>query len=67
MGRSGPKDKRVADESVVVMMGRTTQPFRSEGALLYLKSFNTSEAGENDKGFHESARTEEKDIRQGEG
>jgi hypothetical protein len=56
----------VADESVVAKMGRTTQPYRSEGTLLCLKSFIGGEAGENDKGFHKSAGTEEKDIQEGE-
>jgi len=56
----------VADESAVARMARTTQPCRSEGALLYLKSFNRGEAGKNDKGFHESAGAEEKDIQEGE-
>jgi hypothetical protein len=47
-------------------MVRTTQPYWSEGTLLYLESFNGGEAGKNDKGFHEFAGTEEKDIHQGE-
>jgi hypothetical protein len=42
----------VADEPGVVEMVRTTEPYRSEGALLYLESFDRGEAGENDKGFH---------------
>ena len=61
-----PTGERVADESAVAMMARTTQPCRSEGALLYLKSFIGGKAGKNDKGFHESAGTEEKDIQEGE-
>jgi hypothetical protein len=56
----------VADESVVAMMERTTQPYRSEGALLYLKSFIGGKAGKNDKSFHGTAGTEEKDIQEGE-
>ena len=56
----------MADESVVVMMARTTQPSRSEGALLYLKSFFGGEVGKNDKNFHKSTGTEGKDIQQGE-
>jgi len=47
-------------------MARTTQPCRSEGALLYSKSFFRGKAGKNDKGFHKSAGTEEEDIHQGE-
>ena len=54
--------ERVADESAVVMMARTTQPYRSEGALLYLKSFNRGEAGKNDECFHTTAGTEAEDI-----
>jgi hypothetical protein len=56
----------VADESVVVGRVRTTQPYRSEGALLCLRSFDGGEAGENDKSFRRTARTEAKDIRQSE-
>ncbi len=56
----------MADESVVVEMVRTTQPYWSEGALLYFKSFNGGEAGRNDKSFHKTAGTEEKDIQEGE-
>jgi hypothetical protein len=56
----------VADESAVARMVRTTQPYWSEGTLLYLKSFYGGEAGKNGKGFHEFAGTEEKDIQQGE-
>jgi hypothetical protein len=48
------------------MMERTTQPYRSEGALLYLKSFIGGKAGKNDKSFHGTAGTEEKDIQEGE-
>jgi hypothetical protein len=47
-------------------MVRTTQPYWSEGTLLYLKSFYGGEAGKNDKGFYKPAGTEEKDIQQGE-
>ncbi|MCC6326789.1 MAG: hypothetical protein IT420_14290 [Candidatus Brocadia sp.] len=47
-------------------MIRTTQPYRSEGTLLYLKSFFEGEARENDKGFHKIAGTKGKDIHQGE-
>jgi hypothetical protein len=47
-------------------MVRTTQPYWSEGALLYLKSFNRGEARKNDKSFHKFGGTEEKDIHQGE-
>ncbi|GJQ44739.1 MAG: hypothetical protein HUU09_14510 [Candidatus Jettenia caeni] len=47
-------------------MARTTQPCRSEEALLCLKSFYGGEAGKNDKGFPRSAGTEEKDIQEGE-
>jgi hypothetical protein len=57
----------VADESGVVMRARTTQPCRSEGALLRLTSFNGGKAGKNDKGFHKSAGTEVEDIQEGEG
>ncbi len=64
--RSEPKGERVADESVVAERVRTTQPYRSEGALLYLRSFDGGEAGENDKNFHKSARAEAKDIQQSE-
>ena len=53
----------MADESVVVKMVRTTQPDRSEGTLLYLKSFFGGEVGKNDKNFHKSTGTEGKDIR----
>jgi hypothetical protein len=56
----------VADESVVVRRVRTTEPYRSEGALLYLKSFDRGEAGKSDKSFRKSAGAEEKDIQQGE-
>ena len=56
----------MADESVVVRMVRTTQPCRSEGTLLCLKSFYGGKAGKNDKGFHKSAGAEEKDIQEGE-
>ena len=56
----------MADESVVVKRVRTTEPYRSEGALLYLRSFDGGEAGENDKSFRESAGTEAKDIQQSE-
>ena len=56
----------MADESVVVRMVRTTQPDRSEGTLLYLKSFFGGEVGKNDKNFHKSTGTEGKDIQQGE-
>ena len=48
----------MADESVVVRMVRTTQPDRSEGTLLYLKSFFGGEVGKNDKNFHKSTGTE---------
>lgn len=41
-------------------------PSRSEGALLYLKSFFGSEARKNDRGFHKFAGTDGKDIQQGE-
>ncbi|MBM4351644.1 MAG: hypothetical protein FJ106_17330 [Deltaproteobacteria bacterium] len=61
-----PIDKRVAEESVVVERVRTTQPYRSEGAVLCLGSFGVSEAGENEKSFHQSAGTEAKDIQQSE-
>ena len=44
--------KRVADEPVVAKRVRTTEPYRSEGALLYLESFDRGEAGENEKSFH---------------
>ena len=64
--RSGQKDKRVADESVIVKMVRTTQPDRSEGTLLYLKSFFGGEVGKTDKNFHKTTGTEGKDIQQGE-
>ena len=37
--------KRVADESGVVKMERTTQPLRSEGTLLYLTSFDEERQG----------------------
>ena len=47
-------------------MVRTTEPCRSEEALLYPKIFYVSEAGKNDKCFHESAGAEEKDIQEGE-
>ena len=56
----------MADESVVVKMVRTAQPDRSEGTLLYLKSFFGGEVGKNDKNFHKSTGTEGKDIQQGE-
>ena len=56
----------MADESVVVRMVRTTQPHRSEGTLLYLKSFFGGEVGKNDKNFHKSTGTEGKDIQEGE-
>ena len=56
----------MADESIVVRMVRTTQPDRSEGTLLYLKSFFGGEVGKNDKNFHKSTGTEGKDIQQGE-
>ena len=56
----------MADESVVVKMVRTTQPDRSEGTLLYLKSFFGGEVGKNDKNFHKSTGTEGKDIQQDE-
>ena len=56
----------MADESVVVRMVRTTQPDRSEGTLLYLKSFFGGEVGKNDKNFYKSTGTEGKDIQQGE-
>ncbi len=56
----------MADESVVVKMVRTTQPDRSEGTLLYLKSFFGGEVWKNDKNFHKSTGTEGKDIQQGE-
>jgi hypothetical protein len=52
----------VADEPGVVRRVRTTQPYRSEGALLYLGSFDEGEAGENEKSFHQAAGTEAKDI-----
>jgi hypothetical protein len=61
-----PRDKRVADESVVAERVRTTQPYRSEGALLYLRSFDEGEAGEDDKDFHRVAGAEAKDIQQSE-
>ncbi|MDN3515234.1 MAG: hypothetical protein NG747_12655 [Candidatus Brocadia sp.] len=57
----------MADESVVVRMARTAQLCRSEGILLYLKSFFGGEVGKHDKSFHKSTGTEEKDIQQGEG
>ena len=47
-------------------MARTTQPCRSKGTLLCLKSFYGGKAGKNDKGFHKSAGAEEKDIQEGE-
>ena len=56
----------MADESVVVRMVRTTEPDRSEGTLLYLKSFFGGEVGKDDNNFHKSAGTEGKDIQQGE-
>ena len=56
----------MADESVVVKMVRTTQPDRSEGTLLYLKSFFGGEDGKNEKNFHKATGTEGKDIQQGE-
>ena len=56
----------MADESVVVRRVRTTEPYRSEGTLLYLGSFDGGEAGKNDKSFRKSAGTEAKDIQQGE-
>ena len=65
--RSGPRGERVADEPGVVRMGGTTQPCRSEGALLVLTSFDTSEAGGHEKGFRQSAGAEAKDIHQREG
>jgi len=61
-----PTDERVADGSVVAGMVRTTKPYRSEGALLYLGSFDRGEAGRDEKDFHRAAGTEEKDIQQGE-
>ena len=66
MSRSRLTGERVADESVVVKMVRTTQPDWSEGTLLYLKSFFGGEVGKNDKNFHKSTGTEGKDIQQGE-
>ncbi len=56
----------MADESIVVKMVRRTQPDRSEGTLLYLKSFFRGEVGKNDKNFHKSTGTKDKDIQQGE-
>ena len=56
----------MADESVVVKMVGTTQPDRSEGTLLYLKSFFGGEVGKTDKNFHKTTGTEGKDIQQGE-